>query len=140
MATSSPTGEAAHVADHALARLIADTMRQTGATYSSIARKGGMPRQTVAAIAQRKLVTTPRPDTLEKLAKGLGLSFATVASHASLAVSQTFQDTQWATIQEDPLLMVLMDKASSLDEQGRVVLLQTAKALLGEVPAADNSA
>lgn len=43
-------------------------------SYSSIARRGGLPRSTVHALATRQHETkTPRPATIEKLADGLEL-------------------------------------------------------------------
>lgn len=61
------------MSDSALARLIADRRAATGDSYTDIAQRGGMPRSTVHKLATAELSSAPRPDTIEKLAKGLEL-------------------------------------------------------------------
>ncbi|GGN40097.1 hypothetical protein FHR83_007120 [Actinoplanes campanulatus] len=57
-----------------LAQLIRQHMDATGDGYSSIGRKAGLGRATVQALATRELKAMPAPDTLRRLATGLGLT------------------------------------------------------------------
>jgi lambda repressor-like predicted transcriptional regulator len=116
-----------------LQRLLLEHMEATGESLSGIARRAGMPRQTVQAVLYRPGHSVPLESTMAKLAKGLGISVETVRQAAAqgLAAPNSNQ-AQGATVRklaEDPVLMVLMDEASELTPEQRQVLVETAKAL-----------
>lgn len=62
------------LADHALARLIAEHRQQTGETYEVIAARGGIAKSVVNYWATNELTRMPTKKNLEGLAKGLKLT------------------------------------------------------------------
>jgi transcriptional regulator with XRE-family HTH domain len=112
-----------------LGELIASHMKLTGESYSAIARRAGMPRQTLIALGTRKMRQTPHPGTLAKLAKGLQISPATVNAVAARAAVNAAQDAHLHVIESDPTLMVLVDTVAALSDPERKVVLATAQAL-----------
>lgn len=124
-----------------LAELIWEHMERTGETVSDIARRGGMPRQTVAAILYRPIIAqTPRPATITALAKGLRLSEEMVRERAAVAAME-FIDGDGHTIyradewRHDPLIANVVECMRKLDDEAKKVVLATARALvLGRAP------
>jgi transcriptional regulator with XRE-family HTH domain len=126
--------------DNALVVLIKSHMSRTGESYGAIARRGGLPRQTVQALANRRVMRqTPRPDTLQKLAKGLQLPLATVNQCAAQAAADAFNQARSEVLREDPILMVLIDTWGKLDPAQRQVLIATAEALRASYIDADTT-
>ena len=73
---------------NALQQLIADHMERTGDTYADIAARANCPRQTVSAIMHKDaFVSVPQQRTLDRLAKGLQVSKATVRDAAARSIS-----------------------------------------------------
>jgi transcriptional regulator with XRE-family HTH domain len=67
-----------------LQRLIQQRMRERGWSYGQVARRGGLPRSTVATLAAtRNLGRPPRPATIDALAKGLGVPVSVVRTAAA---------------------------------------------------------
>lgn len=58
----------------AITMLVADHMLAESLTAAEVARRGGLPMTTVAAIRDGSRGARTRPDTARKLARGLGLS------------------------------------------------------------------
>lgn len=113
-----------------LQRLLLEHMEATGETFSAIAKRGGLPRQTVQAVLYSKGARVPLESTMAKLAKGLGVSVATV--RAAVAKGLTEERPNGASLRsvsEDPVLLVLMETASELGPDQRRVLVETAQAL-----------
>jgi len=102
--------------------LIANHCRRTGETYADIARRGGLPRQTVSALMQPgRELTRPHVRTLDKLAAGLELSPNVVRAAATLGLGNT-----------RPRSALLAELAAELDEKELGVLLAVAHALRAE--------
>lgn len=78
--------EARHTPDPppgtALGRLVATTMAEGNLTLDDVARRGGLALATVAALRAGTRGKRPRPQTLQKLALGLGLPQERVAAAA----------------------------------------------------------
>lgn len=71
---------------NALQALIAAHVEATGESYAAIARRGGMSRQTLSTlVGSAGLKQTPRPETLRRLAVGLGLNLNVVRAAAATA-------------------------------------------------------
>lgn len=71
---------------NALQRLIRERCAEQGWTYADVARRGDMPTQTVQTLAAREVLRqTPRPATLENLARGLELPLPVVQRAAAEA-------------------------------------------------------
>ena len=68
-----------------LAQLIADHRARTGHSYSDIGRRAGLSRSVVHTLATQPISSTPKPETLAKLAAGLELDLAVVTRAAQRA-------------------------------------------------------
>lgn len=112
---------------NALQALIAAHVAATGESYADIARRGGMSRQTVSSLALRDTSRqTPRPETLRKLAAGLGLDLQTVrAAAANAAGFQTIHV-------EDQDALIIVAALAELDDEQRDALKRRAMSLLAE--------
>ena len=67
-----------------LQRLIQQCLRERGRSYGDAARRGGLPRSTLYALATtRNLVRPPRPATIDALARGLDVPVAVVRAAAA---------------------------------------------------------
>lgn len=67
-----------------LQRLIQQCLREHGRSYGDAARRGGLPRSTLYALATtRNLVRPPRPATIDALARGLDVPVAVVRAAAA---------------------------------------------------------
>jgi cyanate lyase len=114
-----------------LQRLLLEHMEATGESFADIARRGGMPRQTVQAVLYRQGHSVPLESTMEKLATGLGLPVAAIheAVADGLAGSSADEKRHPLTTRLDPILLVLIDVAKTLPPEQRQVLLDTARSL-----------
>ena len=119
-----------------LQRLIWDHRQRTGETFADIARRAGVPRQTISQIANNPDPRrTPRPATLDALALGLGVSRELVETLADEVAAQVAEaeraeaPTPYLSRVSDPDLVVLLGIAEALSPEGRRVLLATAHAL-----------
>src|ERR1700753_1781878 len=67
-----------------LQRLIQQRLDERGWSYGDVARRGGLPRSTLYALATtRNLVRPPRPATIDALARGLDVPVAVVRAAAA---------------------------------------------------------
>jgi hypothetical protein len=67
-----------------LQRLIQQCLREHGRSYGDAARRGGLPRSTLYALATtRNLVRPPRPATIDALARGRDVPVAAVRAAAA---------------------------------------------------------
>lgn len=82
---------------NALQRLIQARRDEKGWSYGDIAAQGELPKSTVYKLATQPWEGTPRPDTLDKLARGLQLPPAVVRKAASEATGLTAQVTREVT-------------------------------------------
>lgn len=116
---------------NALQRLIADYISEhPGESYSSIGRRGGMPRQTVYALAKRgKARQTPRPDTLEALAKGLQMPLPVVRAAAGMTAGYYGENLAQVT---DERMRLLIATLVELDEERLSAAERRARSLLAE--------
>lgn len=120
-----------------LQRLLLEHMEATGDSFNAIAKRGGLPRQTVQAILYRSGSSVPQEATMRKLAKGLGVPLQLVHE----AVAQGLTDAKngdagtLRTLEQDPLLLALMSEASELDATQREVLVELAKTMRRLAPA-----
>ncbi|MGZ4663571.1 MAG: hypothetical protein ACXV5Q_00595 [Frankiaceae bacterium] len=115
---------------NALQRLIADFLSDhPEETFSSIARRGKMPRQTVQALARRKQVrAAPRQDTIEALARGLRMDVDIVKAAAGLTAGYG----QGTAALENEQMRMLVEVAAELDEERLTAVLRRARALMEE--------
>lgn len=115
---------------NALQRLIADYISDhPGESYASIARRGRMPRQTVYALAKRgKARQTPRPDTLEALARGLQSPLSVVRAADGMTAGYG-EDLAHMT---DERMRLLIATLSALDEERLASAERRARSLLAE--------
>jgi 3-methyladenine DNA glycosylase/8-oxoguanine DNA glycosylase len=89
-----------------------------------------MSRQTLSSIVHRTgPITVPRPDTLAKLAKGLGVSLHTVETAAALAIAS---DQSGSEAMANLRMATLIGYAQALTEGELEVLLATARALASQ--------
>jgi hypothetical protein len=89
-------------------------------SYSSIARRGGLPRSTVHALATRLHETkTPRPATIEKLAVGLELPGdrvrAAAAAAAGYAVESVSVQLDSGVREQIDVIVVGLEKLAERD-------------------------
>jgi cyanate lyase len=113
-----------------LQRLLLEHMEATGESFAEIARRGGMPRQTVQAVLYRQGHSVPLEATMEKLAKGLGLPVAAIREAVADGLApDSHKDGKVPTVRQDPILLVLMEVAKTLPPEQRQVLLDTARSL-----------
>jgi transcriptional regulator with XRE-family HTH domain len=67
-----------------LQRLIRQRLAERGWSYGEVARRGGLPRSTVYALATtRNLARPPRPATIDALARGLDVPVSAVRAAAA---------------------------------------------------------
>lgn len=115
---------------NALQALIAAHVAATHESYAAIARRAGMSRQTVSSLAARDAAKqTPRPETLRKLAIGLGLDVNTVRAAAADAAG-----FQTIAVEDDDTLIIVA-AMSELDAEQREALKRRAMSLLAEARA-----
>jgi hypothetical protein len=117
---------------NALQQLIADYLADNpGETYSSIARRGELPRQTVHALAKKAAPRqTPHPDTIAGLARGLQVSEEVVRRAAGEAAGYG------KTVTTEHLSAhgrTIVESASQLDPERQEALARRARALLREM-------
>ncbi|MGZ4590258.1 MAG: hypothetical protein ACXV3V_11050 [Actinomycetes bacterium] len=115
---------------NALQRLIADFLGDhPEETFSSIARRAKMPRQTVQALARRKQVrAAPREATIVALARGLRMDVDIVKAAAGLTAGYG----QGTAALENEQMRMLVEVASELDEERLTAVLRRARALMEE--------
>jgi transcriptional regulator with XRE-family HTH domain len=79
-----------------LAELIRQHQDRTSESYSVIARKAGLSKAKVGQLANTAQVHMPRADTIEKLAKGLGLPLRVIqqAAMASAGITPEGYDAE----------------------------------------------
>jgi hypothetical protein len=116
---------------NALQQLIADYLDDNpGEDYSSIARRGGMPRQTVWATARRESSRqTPRPDTIARLAKGMNMSEAAVRAAAGIAAGYPGTTSSEFKTERGQLIA---EALNALDDERLEILARRARFLLAE--------
>jgi len=114
-----------------LQQLVADYLADNpGESYSSIARRGDLPRQTVWAIAKRESSRqTPHPDTIAGLAKGMGLPEAQVRAAAGDAAGYPSSVSSEITTERGRLIA---EALNALDEERLEILARRARFLLAE--------
>ena len=116
---------------NALQQLIADYLEDNPSEdYSSIARRGGMPRQTVWATAKRSTARqTPRPETLARLAKGMNMSESEVRAAAGIAAGYPGTSSSEFKTERGRLIA---EALNALDEERLEILARRARFLLAE--------
>lgn len=115
---------------NALQRLIADYLGEhPEETFSSIARRANMPRQTVQALARRsKVRAAPRTATIEALARGMNMDVDLVKVAAGLTAGYG----QGTAALEDERVRMLVEMTAELDEEKFTALMRRARALMEE--------
>lgn len=94
---------------NALGRLVMARLEEKGLSYGDVARLGGLPKSTVYKLATTERWTNaPQVETLDRLARGLGLPPNVVRKAASEAVGLT------QVVEEDPSLGILIGSIESL--------------------------
>lgn len=100
---------------NALSRLIAERRAEQRLTYGDIAKLGGLPKSTVHKLATTdKWTNAPQAETLDRLARGLGLPPTVVRQAAAEAVGLT------AVVEDDPAMSILIGSIAELTEDQRV--------------------
>ncbi len=116
---------------NALQRLIRRHCEVTGQSQADIARRGGLPKQTVSWIARGEGTGATEPDTLNKLAAGMGVDPRRVHYAAAQAAGYDLEET---TSDEDEL-EVLSAMVRTLDPPRRRAVERRAAELLREMHA-----
>jgi transcriptional regulator with XRE-family HTH domain len=115
--------------DNALAVFVTAHCERTGDTLTDIAARGGMSRQTLSGLVHRDgPKSMPRLQTLEALAKGLGVSVEAVRHVAAAA---TYGEPDGPQVRR--LVATLTAYAETLDDGQLEVVLATARALQKQV-------
>ncbi|MDR6861925.1 hypothetical protein [Phycicoccus sp. 3266] len=116
---------------NALQQLVADYLSDNpGESYSSIARRGGLPRQTVWAIAKRESSRqTPHPDTIDGLARGMNMPEARVRAAAGMAAGYPGAVSSTISSERGQLIAEALNE---LDEERLEILARRARFLLAE--------
>jgi transcriptional regulator with XRE-family HTH domain len=111
--------------ENALAVLVTAHCERTGDTLTDIAARGGLSRQTLSGLVHRNgPKSMPRQQTLEALAKGLGVSVEAVRQVAATA---TYGPGDGPQVRR--LVATLVGYAETLDDGQLEVVLATARAL-----------
>jgi transcriptional regulator with XRE-family HTH domain len=99
---------------NALTRLIAERREEQRLTYGEIARVGGLPKSTVYKLATiEKWTNAPQAETLDRLARGLGLPPSTVRQAAAEAAGLT------EVVEDDPAMQILIGSIAELTAEQR---------------------
>lgn len=113
-----------------LQQLILEHLAVTGESYNDLAKRGGLPRQTLQALVHRESQTMPRRSTLEGVARALDLPLQKVQQAAATSAAMTSVDGVHPQLGEgDPLTVLLVRTAGDLSPEHRQVLLATARAM-----------
>jgi transcriptional regulator with XRE-family HTH domain len=131
--TEQPPGSAA-AREHdlnPLQRLIQERMRERGWSYGQVARRGGLPRSTVATLAAtRNLGRPPRPATIDALAKGLDVPVSAVRTAAAESTGMHYYDEapprpQDPGDRERELLIASIDELTPEDRRHVAALVES---------------
>lgn len=117
---------------NALQRVIADYLADNpGENYSSIARRGSMSRSTVHSLATvEKRRQTPNPETIKSLARGMGMSEASVRKAAGDAAGYKIDVPAELDSEEGRLIVAAFQ---DLDDERKRDLARRARFLLQEM-------
>jgi hypothetical protein len=122
---------------NALQKLIVDYLADNpGENYSTIARRGELPRTTVHSLAtteSRK--QTPQPETIERLAKGMGMSVPRVRMAAADAAGYRPDVPQEMDTQEGRLIVAAWH---GINDERKRDLARRARLLLAEQQESDS--
>lgn len=100
---------------NALMRLIAERRAEQRLSYGEIAVAGGLPKSTVHKLATtEKWTNAPQSETLDRLARGLGLPPSVVRRAAAEAVGLT------AVVEDDPATSILIGSIAELTAEQRM--------------------
>jgi hypothetical protein len=115
---------------NALQQLIHDYLQDhPDENYSTIALRGGIPRQTVQALARRERArVTPRPASLEGLAKGMNMSLEVVRQAAGMSAGYGLGTAELA----DERMRLLVGTVGELDDERMEAVFRRARMLLEE--------
>ena len=114
-----------------LQRLIRQRLGERGWSYGEVARRGGLPRSTVYALATtRNLGRPPRPDTIDALAKGLDVPVSVVRAAAAESTGLHYYDQvpggqERPADQERELLIASIDELTPEDHRHVAALVQS---------------
>jgi transcriptional regulator with XRE-family HTH domain len=107
-----------------LAEFVIAHCERTGDTLAAIAERGGMSRQTLSGLVNRTAKSMPRQQTLEALARGLGVSVELVRH---VAATTAYGEGEEPSPRR--LVSVLTSYAEGLTDEQLEVVLATARAL-----------
>jgi len=115
-----------------LQRLIDDYIKDhPDESYATIAKRGGIPRQTVWALAKKEAARqTPRPQTISALARGMGISEEVVRRAAGQAAG--YPSTPMMSELKTDRGRMIVESLNELDEERQEVLMRRLRFLLAE--------
>jgi transcriptional regulator with XRE-family HTH domain len=114
-----------------LQRLIQERLRGRGWSYGVVARRGGLPRSTVYALATtRNLVRPPLSATIDALARGLDVPVSVVRAAAAESIGLHYYDEapagqHDADDRERELLIASIDELSPDDRRHVAALVES---------------
>jgi transcriptional regulator with XRE-family HTH domain len=114
-----------------LQQLIRQRLRERGWSYGKVARRGGLARSTVYALAiTRNLARPPRPATIDGLAKGLDLPVSVVRAAAAESTGLYYYEEAGAGQQhpddrEKELLIASIDELTPEDRRHVAALVES---------------
>jgi transcriptional regulator with XRE-family HTH domain len=130
---ASSSGGREVVKMNALQRLIRSRMEELGLTYLEVGKRGGLPKPTVYALANKtEHRAPPRADTLRRLAKGLDLPLDLVRACAAEAAGFHLEDIP-TTLESEGNLRIVAATFEKLDKQRQRTAARMMQALLEEM-------
>lgn len=117
---------------NSLQRLIADYLSDNpDENYSTIAQRGGMSRSTVYSLAKKEeRRQTPHPETIRRLALGMGMQESVVRAAAGDAAGYRATTTSEMTT---PQARLIVEATAHLDQERLEALARRARHLLAEM-------
>lgn len=110
----------------ALSMLVHDHMVVENLTAAEVARRGGLPTTTVAAIRDGSRGARTRPETAKKLAKGLGLPEELVLEAAGHSIQSPHVEQS-----EERIMLAAWRALTSEDREVLVAMAQTLRQVRG---------
>lgn len=115
---------------NALQKLIRERMHELNLTFEDVGKKGGLSRTTVNTIAMKdEPRSTPRHETLVKLARGLDLPVSVLRQAAAESAGYFIEDIS-TSLKGAKTLQVIAAAHDQLDETDREFLAKVAEDLV----------
>lgn len=109
-----------------LGQLIRDRLRERDWSYGTVARRGELARSTVSYLASAQhLSRPPRPDTLDRLARGLDLPISIVRAAAAEAAGLHYYGEVPGVDRETSYLIASIEELTPADRRHVLALIDS---------------